>query len=276
MINCTLLISMHSPTKTEIKYWEKFYFKYRNEIAIHWLLDGAKIKLNRKINDEDIFYNKENKGRLLMVYEHIKGGNVNTAYFKNIDPDDHMSFKNFKEIDFSNKGYILSFYSTKVSGYKKMTQAKIDKTVNFLSKEKKFINNFGTSYTILPTLEIYQDTFFSKKRIYADDDQILGYLAFVNGAKWKKIDYGFYLYSKNVGQTRISNFSNLVNELRLAYEEYDSIAEKSNEFPPFKFASLQNHIKGIEKTFKELGGEISRENQDTLEFIYMHRSKIKN
>ncbi len=217
MENLTLLITFYKPKDREIKYWIKFYDKYREKIKIHFIIDNPNLDIEKfklKVDSKDLFIQKKNNGKFLSIYNHIKNGNVNTKYFKTVDPDDLISFRKMKQIELDmSDDFIHSFNSIRVS--EKLFDL-IPKRIIFLFLpffKKRKLNSFGTSWTILPTNPIFK---YSGEvwRINVNEDQILGKIAFNNnGGKVINKEWSFYLYKNESGVSSSKNFSNYLNNL---------------------------------------------------------------
>lgn len=208
MNNLTLIYTVYEPTKKEIKTIEK---NIKNNQNIKVLVDGNKnIKFNDSVNN-NIIYFEENKGKFKMVYDFIKSGGIETEYFKIVDPDDIIIFKNLP--------------SNIESGF---DIVKFPQVV----KVRKEIRKWGLSETwpnhstILSTKSILNDHIYDGRRINTSDDQLLGLLAFQNTKKTLIINNEFYLYNMWAGVTNISNFK---NEFRNVIETIEYVSHIIND-----------------------------------------------
>lgn len=210
-MDLTLLVTLYQPTKNEVEYWNDIYEKIEGlGVKINFLIDNPDFKISnfKNIPKNLFFSNARNLGKFRTVYNHIKSGKVNTKYFKVVDPDDYISLTELKKLQLSSEGRFIYKMNVvreeKISG---ILQKDVEYIVrSFRKKEPIKLDNFGNSYTILPTLMIFKDKYYKDFNIKTSDDQYLGFLAYVNGAKILSIDNSFYLYNKFNGYTGIENF----------------------------------------------------------------------
>lgn len=240
----TLVITLFNPRDFEIDYWTNFYKKYTNEINIHFIWDGENTKELNLINKNDIFYNKKNLGKFRTIYNHIKTGEVKTPYFKVVDPDDYISIEWIRKFKFPRKNNkILLTNSIRISQWMPLLQFEVEDYVweKNLYKKVRF-NTYGNNYTILPTGKIQDDTFFSGIRIDSEDDQLLGYIALVNGAVKKKVNKSFYLYVSNRGETINDNLLLQLRKTIPTWREVKKIQEKTKKGFGFEFVNILRYF----------------------------------
>ncbi len=241
----TLLLTFYKINIKEIKRWIEFYNSYSKFINIHFLFDGVEKVPNilNQINEEDKFLNKENVGKLRMIYNHVKNGSVKTEYFKAIDPDDYISFSHLSKLIIPSGFGIVSFSHVSISKIKLIFKKDVEKLIDKTKIKKS--NSFGNSFTIINTKQIYNDSFFLNTNIRINDDQILGLISYLNLPLICNINDSFYLYIKGNGQLSNNNF--LKENIETTLDEAIKLFLKSGNmfFPPINWPStIKSKIKG--------------------------------
>lgn len=271
MKKLTLLLTLYEPTKDQLKYWQNIYFKIKeeNNFDFHFLVDGTDIQFKRGVKKEEIFRNSVNIGKLNSIINHIKSGKVKTPYFKVCDPDDFISIDKLNKFTAKGKDYIILHKFSVVNEFTPDFNNIDNQVNNFIENSSPTqYENFGNAYTIYPTKYIYIDKYFSGKRYDAYTDQILGYIAYVNGAKIIRMNFVFYLYIASVGISKNGNFKYTNNSIDSIYE-ISSLLQSSNKKNPLLWPHNYQQIINAFKTARHNDGSLSRKDLNLL------RKKIK-
>lgn len=269
-MNLTLLVTIFKPSKNEIEYWNNIYYRIKDiGININFLIDNPDfniLNLN-KISKSDIFKNASNIGKFKTVYRHIKSGNVETTYFKIVDPDDYVSLKELENIDLNNNdNYIYRMNVVRMPNISGISQNNVESIVA-ASRKKEAVKfkNFGNSYTILPTLMIFNDNYYNNYDIKTSDDQYLGFLAYVNGAKIRSIDSSFYLYNQFNGYTRIENFKNKLINSFYTWNLIQELSLSTKISYPFDFKKSQ--LLNYKKMFRQYSELYAIKDQEMIKIL---------
>lgn len=271
----TLLITLYNPNEKEIQFWTKFYLKNFYRVRIHFLIDNPKLLLNVPIKDSDIFRNEDNIGKFKTIYNHIKGNKVSTPFFKVIDPDDGISLKYMKKIDFNlyKDNNIILFPTTRGREKNFTSEIEVENLIDCAGK-RKWVSSFGNSWTILPTQPILNDIFYSGQKIYASDDQLLGFVALANGAEVMKNSNAFYWYVENNGNTNSINLKSYFENCITAFEEIRSIITLSGLK---KYSNWPHDYEWFENKIKRLGhSKELTESLYKLKEIDIYENSVKN
>lgn len=210
----TLLLTLHKPKSHELLYWSKKMIevkKYKN-IEMKVLVDNPDLDWSWLFGEQNVFVNVENLGKFATVYNFIKSGRVETTHFKTVDPDDFVFLDRLSSSigDISSENNIYLFNSRKVRSHSEKEAAELQckdwKHLFDMSTTYKYMT-FGTSWTILPTKPILNDTYYEKSMDVRNwmEDQMLGLIALSNKSKVLRIDLDWYIYNFNDGlSTRVS------------------------------------------------------------------------
>lgn len=248
----TLIVTIYKPTKEQINYWANIYkrAKKKKGIEVQFLVDGTFVDLPNFISGKDIFYSHKNLGKLLLIYDHIKSGNVVTDYFKACDPDDLISIDLLSEsFNITEDNLIISYWFTYVDKRPNDCSESNIRSIIETVKNGQF-DSFGNAWTIYPTNTIKNDTIFSRERFNQIDDQLLGYISYYNGGMIHHMkSLAFYLWVSGEGITSFENYFNFVEESERTFIEIGKYISASGGVNPITWPGKYGHFKFLKMQF---------------------------
>lgn len=232
--NLAFLLTLYKPTKDDLDYWSNI----ANELVFigyefFVLLDNPEIKglIDNKF-DVKVFCNNENKGKFKTVYDFVKTGLIKTSHFKTIDPDDRFDFEQLK--DFEIKPDWEDSILNLECNYNK---------AGIITKTRR--NNFGSSYTIIPTKSILVDNMYEEDYGVLNwiEDQFLGIISFGNCGKFIEINWSWYQYIINE-KSMTNNYLNDddFNEIYNSIKSFVRITKKIKKKPVINFPGKLKYI----------------------------------
>lgn len=248
----TIILTFFDPTDLQIKYWEWIKEKFeRLKLNIQFIIDNQEIKNKFKMDDR-VFVNDKNLGKFKSIYTHIKNGNVRTKLFKTFDPDDYIDLDTFKNTIYMNGESIYrmkSFRTKKMNvDFKKIDFSEFEKDANI-----RRYNNYGTSWTILPTNGIFNDKYYSGADIRINEDQLLGLLC-SQEYKTYDIEEYWYLYLEENGISHHLNFEYYLENLEITLQEKKSIINRGAKNPPIDWPSDFGYYKSLLDKYEKFKG----------------------
>ncbi len=228
----TLILTLYNPTIKQIEYWKKVKEELsRINKEIYFLNDNPSLKYN----DENEYFvnNKVNKGKFRTVYDFVKTGRIKTKHFKVCDPDDKIDLDSF-----------LENYNNPVEGVTYIMNKKKMKPDGSFTLEE--INSLATCSTILDTISIETDEFLRGDMFVKNwiEDQILGVISYINGAKIEKVDYYWYEYFEGFGMTSEIKGSDAEEILQSLKTFWDLISISNSEIKT-SFPGDLNYLIGL-------------------------------
>lgn len=242
----TFLCRVFNYSDRELSYVLNLYDKIKSIVNFHFLLDGVDVNLPG-VDENDVFKSEKNVGRLTILLDHIKAGNVSTKYFKIFDIDDYISIDKLKKFSPSNNdNYIYQFNDSIYEGERIKNQNEVEKIfsnkINLTNKEDR--NTYSTHTTIYPTKLIQNDiTYIDNVRVNFSEDNILGMIAIANGGIVNKVKENFYLYHSNLGCTRLENFEEEV------FENYNTFKIITN-YSKKNIVNIDEYLRRIRNVYK--------------------------
>ncbi len=248
-----LLLTLYKPTKEQVEFWVDIYNQLINEefIELYILIDGTVIDGLDGIEDRHIYKSKENVGKFRLLYNFIKENNDLEDYVKVCDPDDYISIKLLKEYKIFHDNKIIFTKMAKIN--QEPNEINQDNITKLISENKGSVfNSFGNSWTILPIEPIKNDKTFSGRKIYYHDDQLIGYIAYVNGGEIvEDRDNGFYLYIYGIGQTSYKNTPRMLEKVISTFSEIKDVMNKTNCKNPINWPGDFSYYHGLINEYNE-------------------------
>ncbi len=232
--NLLFILTLYNPKEEELDYWKTTRDAINNMgFDFYVLLDNPSIesKIKDKLGEENLFVNKENLGKFETIYNFIQNNNFKETHFKVLDPDDKINLESLKDFYVKLEGIILLKH-------------------RYMSDEGEIIkemNSLGTSWTILPIKEIKEDKLYLESEFKIRnwiEDQILGIIAYLNGAKIERSIFSFYEYNIYSGMTNEideDDYNEIINALDFVKELFD----KTGKMPAINFPGGLWYIKRL-------------------------------
>lgn len=185
----TFILTIYNPNEDDINYWIDAYNSMKSlGFYFHWVFDQeVELSEYNLISPGDLYPTNTNIGKFRRVLSHVKH-NVDTPYFKTLDPDDRINLEELKKFIFPKKNNLIIS-----NGFFNITE------------NKKIINpsTFWTASTILPSKKVStaSNIFYEMDNniINFSEDQLLATMALRAKAKVKFINKPFYEHKMQNG-----------------------------------------------------------------------------
>lgn len=226
----TMVITVYQYNPKEIDYWKNIYkISKTKNIPFHWVIDNPEISSCFDfVNNDDLFLNEVNCGKLMSIINHVNQDRIKTKYFKIFDPDDYVDIESFTDLKVPSGRKIIRTDYFSLEGGRDYSLDKLNLEIN-REKARKKASSYANYCTIYPTEGLRLDGFLkglNLERVRYLADHIMGSICFYNGHTVWYSDICFYYYRTMNGISGIHNMRTITHEMKNSLEVWEKIILK--------------------------------------------------